>query len=46
MSDDENPEAVCYQPIDEFDWCVEVRMEFRSKTGLAHHTCPPERTDD
>lgn len=37
--------AVCCEPIDEFDWCVEVRMEFRSKTGLAHHTCPPERRD-
>lgn len=35
--------AVCYQPIDEFDWYVQVRRQDNPlHVRLAHHTCPPD----
>ena len=48
MSDDENPDcAVCYQPINEYDWYIQVRrQENPLDVRLAHHTCPPEPHDD
>lgn len=44
----ENPEcAVCYQPIDEFNWYVQVRRQDNPfHVRLAHHTCPPPDEDD
>ena len=44
----DNPEcAVCYQPIYEFDWYVEVRRQGNPlHVRFAHHTCPPEQADE
>ncbi len=46
MSNDEYPDcAICYQPIREYDWYIQVRRQEGNPLffRVAHHTCPPEQ---
>ena len=47
MSEPNEDCAICHQPIDDYDWCVQVRrMDNFFHVKLAHHTCPRKADDE